>query len=248
MLFKNNVQKTNPLIAHFNGNQQKILTDDFVNSIIESNKITIPKDLTIVTFATKDIINECTLIKQLKRYNIEFYNLCELYDTPKKWKNLYKIKLINKFISNVNTKYIMVLDALDILLSEDIYKIIDIFNEMEYKIYYGSTINRYPKNELEPKNLINDKGDFKYLNSGTVIAETKYYKEFIKQCDENTDENINRHSDQFEIRKNYVLYDKDIISYDYKCELFQTVGGSNYFNLNIIGNCLEYNQKTKRED
>lgn len=66
---------------------------------------------------------------------------------------------------------------------------------------------------------------------------------FIKICDDNIDLAKNLWlSEQFEIRKNYALYDKSIIGYDSECEIFQ-----NYYkfdiDINIEDNIVYLNKK-----
>ena len=228
MKFINARKSTKPLILHFNGGNKKKITDKLLNLIIYPAKIKKPQDLSIITFATYDIIDKSPLIKQLKENNINFFNICDYYSIEK-WNNIKKIELLYNFLKDnfyIKTKYLIVLDSLDILLSEDFENIIDLFKISNKKILYGSTINRWPDVIIEDENDLVNLGSHKYLNAGTVIAETKYFIDFISLCKKNINYNENLwESEQYEIRKNYINYDKNIIGYDHECNISQTLSG-----------------------
>lgn len=177
MIFKNNEINKNPVTIHFNGVGKEKLS---LFNNIEYN-IVKPNDLTIITFATEDLKDKSPLLNQLVYNNIEFFNLNDYYNINK-WNNLFKIKFLSHYLSNnnINTKYVLVLDSSDIILSEDLNNIIDKFLLFNKKILYGSTPNRYPRikflNEYDKEKVLY----FKYLNAGSVIAETEYLKDFYK--------------------------------------------------------------------
>lgn len=239
MIVHNNDHNTYPLLMHYNGHQKSVLTEEFVNLLIGDKELKVPDDLTILTYATSNIVDFCPLIKQLNKHNIKYFNLCDFYGSEN-WNNTLKITYLSKYLNEyeVKTKYVIVLDAIDIILSDDFYKIIDEFKKTGYKIFYGATSNRYPDVQLEPLELIQNKGYYKYLNSGTVIAETEYLKDFINVCNNNIKEKNIWNSDQYEVRKNYINYDKTIISYDYETKLFITSGKMyqtlKYFKDNVL--------------
>ena len=225
MIFKNNKFNTEPCILHFPGKNKKRLTNSLLNEIIKSSKIEKPSNLTIITFATKDILSDSPLIQQLYSHNVEFININDFYEITQ-WNNLLKISLLTDYLNknNVTTEYIIVLDSLDIVLAQNFIDIVDKFSLVGKKILYAATVNKFPNILFDGECEENVDSEFKYLNAGAVIAETSYYKDFLNQCNNNIDMEVNIwKSEQYEIRKNYASYDKNIIGYDYNCNILKNV-------------------------
>lgn len=228
MRYFNLIKNTEPLLLHFNSNIKSVVQEeDFFNKVTASKKIIVkPENLTILTYAFGKDINNFPLIKQLQENNIEYINLCDFH-TIDKWSMLLKISMLSEYLNNENvkTKYVVILDASDIVLSENFENIVDSFIKTNKKILYGAGQNKYPNvnffNEIHEISRTPNR----YLNAGTVIAETQELKDFINKVMENIDDKKNVwKSEQYVIRKTLSVYEKkDLIDFDSKCIMFQTM-------------------------
>ena len=71
----------------------------------------------------------------------------------------------------------------------------------------------------------NTLGDYCYFNAGCCIGYTDYAKEFYQDCMKYIDIENPRQSEQFIIRHSFAN-NKDKVFFDYKNEIFQTLGSS----------------------
>jgi len=242
MLIHNALNNSSPLVLHINGegsqenmlnlNKFKGFNKNFTDLIVDSYEIVCPLDLTIITFATEQIVDNCPLIKQLNAHNVPFVNLCSFYeDKWYEWNNLKKIEYLKNYLNggNVKTKYVIVLDAIDILLAQDFSNIVNRFENHNVDVLYSATRSNFPRNgefgysfEIEKETS----SHFKFLNAGCVIAKVDALSTFVTRCYDDIDLILNPiKSEQFEIRKsfnkNYVELN---MGYDVDTNIFLTVG------------------------
>lgn len=195
------------------------------------NKLNL-KEATIITWSNK---NNQPLEECLNNFGINYTKLgTEVVD----WKNIDKIKLTNKHINEIKTKYVIGLDCCDVLVLKDPNIIIEKFKKFNCKMLFNSQMTCYPKIDMNGKiydfvnfeNEIN-KNKYKncYLNSGAWIGETEFCKTFFNKCEEiikfnnfNKKEIYWKISDQAYIRKAFMLFEKEI-KLDYKNEIFQVI-------------------------
>ena len=142
-----------------------------------SSKIICPDDLQIVT-SSNDETNSI-LIKQLKLNDIKYIN-----KVPQgcQWDNRNKIKYIIDGLNDVTTKYVLILDANDVLLEGDLTHCVNTFKETNKKIIYNATTHNYPKVKVGVVKNKNNLGKFKYRNAGCCIGYTDYAKKFYKHA------------------------------------------------------------------
>lgn len=231
MKFKNFVDNTEPVILHVNGrNRHVIQQSTFYSPIINTSQIKVPDELTLITCATyaPDCYSISPLIRQLLFNNIDFVNVGELHDNElNEWKNILKLKYLNEYFNtkDIQTKYVCFLDAADILLSEDFYSIINKFKKLNKNLIWGSQMYNYPWNhpsEITKPSTELEKQRVKYVNkflcSGVCIGKTETFKKFIRLTYNNIEPDGNKwYSDQYEIRKNFNIYYKELrLDYDYK--------------------------------
>jgi hypothetical protein len=198
---------TNPCLLHFNGGSKKLISKEKIDEIINSSKIKLPEDLTIITFKFGD--GRFPLIEQLEKNNIKYINACNYYDI-KTWDNTLKLKLIYKVISEVNTEYSICLDANDILLADNFENIL---NKLNSNLIFSASVIKYP-NVIIPKEK-KLKYLYSELNSGSLLGETNEIYKYITSL-QNEDNYWD--SDQFIIRYYSSIYNYDL---DYNCDLFQ---------------------------
>lgn len=197
-------------IIHANGPSK--FTDiwkDAVEMFFSEDKTqgVLPKDLTVLTWSIPD---ERTLIEN----NMAHYNLEDrLVVLPMKrpFDFLDKIRMTNKYLPSIKTKYVMGLDATDVLICgfDNCKEVLQTYRGKEVKAIFGAEIPEWPnlqtgqglskakgKAPFEMAGLIEDlKGArridevysflgsrFTHLNSGVWIGETEFMKKFYNEC------------------------------------------------------------------
>lgn len=231
MKFKNFINNTEPVILHVNGRNRHVIQQSiFYSPIISTSQIIVPKEITLITCATHtpDCYSKSPLIKQLLFNNVDFVNVGDLHDNEiNEWKNILKLKYLNEYLLNekVNTEYICFLDAADTLLSEDFHNIINKFKELNKNLIWGSQMYNYPWNhpsEITKPSTELEKQRIRHINaflcSGVCVGRTETFKKFIHTTYNNIESEGNKwNSDQYEIRKNFNIYYKELeLDYDYK--------------------------------
>ena len=200
-------KNTTPLILHGNGKSSRephgaynLIIREFFS---KETPISLEEDLdlTIVTWKGGKYKNTETILEKFMR----FYDFPLLIlDWPEnknfwegsKAKDTTTLKAIKN--KTIKTKYVLWLDAGDVILLEHPKYILEKFKEISLntgtKIIFNAEKNNYPKpnrmNNISPKvmeqwnktlaNDENNKGPFKYLNSGVLIGETKELEKLLE--------------------------------------------------------------------
>lgn len=97
------------------------------------------RDITIITWNSeleKGILEQC-----LDRMNVPYSVLGKRISS---WKNVYKIKLLNDLLPNIQTKYIMGFDSCDILLVESPKEIVRRFEKFNCDLLFNAELNFFP--------------------------------------------------------------------------------------------------------
>lgn len=182
----------------------------------ETSKL--PNDVTVITCSNRsDRIG--LLIPQLKRSGIPYINIVPK-DIP--WDNTMKIPYIVQALKMVTTKYVLILDAFDVLLAGDNSNILEVFNTFGKKLVFNASKNRYPKVDIESIPNRDQLGAFKYVNAGCCIGETTYTLSFYEKCLGILDIDNPTKSEQLIVR--HVFNDEqDNACIDNECKIFQTM-------------------------
>lgn len=137
---------------------------------LKEQMFTLDKDVTLITTATKDTLNNCPLIYQLNKSNISYINSAENY--TEEWQKITKLPLICNSLLNVTTPYVLILDANDVVVLKDINtQFIETFNQYNCDILFNGSQYLYPKiisAHIEKSNnspFINH-----YLNAGVCFG------------------------------------------------------------------------------
>ena len=223
----NSILNTKPLVLHAQGISH--YTDKWcgvVNSVVpNTHDIIFPdKDkITILTFTSGFMAT--ALDRQLTNAKIDFIDLAKYYNHEGKWTNQFKIKYTARYLSEITTSYVLILDSIDILLSEDLTGLLDTFKTYDCDILLGASINCHPP---EIKTAEKQDAIWKYLNAGTVLGRTSALKEFYTdlnyEAEKSTDTSVTNEQLLFKIvRREY-----DNIKCDTECKIFQTLGCCGY--------------------
>ena len=212
-------------------------------------------DLTIVTWS---IPEERTILQDnFKRMGIEDSLVIIPITKPFNW--LSKIKLMHEYMPYVKTKYVMALDATDVIVSTDnrgdLWKnLINVFEDMNCNMVWNAEKNSWPSNTeaLNLKQALSNIEQFErrlylehlgsrycHLNSGAFIGKTFYVKGFYQRLWDITEPYYTR-------GENEMLFGGDqgfvrLIScqefpqtmIDYECKIFQTLARANEKEMNI---------------
>lgn len=169
------------MIYHFPGLTRK----NFIDSLTYLNNTLCPKipdNIQIVTVGS--IAREFyVLLDQLRRFDIPFINTAEDYFGY--WDNTMKIDFILQGLDLCTKPYILVLDAIDVLIG-DCSNIINKLklNYPDKKAIYNASKNVYPTKLIEVIKDIGSLGEWCYLNAGVCIGELEYLKYMYNEAKE----------------------------------------------------------------
>jgi hypothetical protein len=180
---------------------------------IKNNPVTMIDDITIVTTATLDILNEYPLIDQLKNSNIDFINSAVGFDEV--WQRKVKVPLVNAVMEKVTTPYTLVLDANDVVILKDIdNEFIEKFKKFDCDIVFNGSWVLYPNT---PNTHIESdrKSPFyhHYINAGVCFGYTDKIAQLYQTAFENSNTVKYRpiDSEQYYIRTS-IIDNKDSIN------------------------------------
>lgn len=213
-------------ILHFQGTA-KLFYSNLMNLIKCDNNL--PNDLSIVT--TFNNYEIAILVQQLDSLNIPYINKVPLGSG---WVNTLKPHYIIKALKDVNTKYVLILDANDILLNGSLETVINDFLKYNIKLLFNATKNNYPPITIDKIRDRDWRGDFKYFNAGACIGETNYALQFYEKC-----YNLMKsgsipnplNSEQLIVRHIFSEY-TDEIDFDWKRNIFTTFGNTELIKIN----------------
>lgn len=228
MQIKNLHTGTEPLIAHAQGRSH--FTKEWyamVGHVIpKQESINFPglDQITIVTYIEGYM--PTSLDRQLKKAGIPFIDLARHYQHDGPWTNVMKIKYLHRYLQEeASTPYILSLDVIDVLLSDDLSTLIDRFLAMDCGILYGASINCHP---TDLKTAEDQEAIWKYLNAGTMLGKTADLKAFYTELDavSGTAEIMNINNEQRLIRT--LRNGWGNIKADTGCQIFQTLACTDY--------------------
>lgn len=143
-----------------------------------------------------------------------------------RWSNSLKIKLLNKELPNIKTKYFMLLDSSDTFIINNLSTVIELFEASNSDMLLNAGQRLWPGwlDEMKDYQIFCDQiGDqvgsqHRYVNTGALIAKTDFYQEIHTTF--NVDEAPLVGDDQSAF---YPLYKRYYprIQLDYYCRIFQ---------------------------
>ena len=152
------------------------------------NAFTCPNDLTIITCRNKGTLED-RIIDSLKGYehksiletNLEYLgidNLEILTDSRLPWRCTFKIEMINNYLPECKTKYILFCDAIDVIFIADPQEVLDIFYRSKCNMLFMSTKTSDGYSCMpDIYRWACDINKGRFLNSGVWVGETKFVGE-----------------------------------------------------------------------
>lgn len=219
----NNITNTKPLVLHAYGASHVGHEWNTICSSVIDTFISLPNDITIISFFFGE--NKFALKEQLLGSNIPFIDASQNIETSI-WQHREKIRMVDIAIKNITTKYVLVLDGIDVLLSKNIDSIVNKFELLDCKLLYNSCVYSHPLSFDYESDSVEGVGIFNKLNSGAFIGETAFIADFYKDLMTIYDDvNIPcPDTDGIRIGLKYKNYPE--IKVDYNCDIFQTLLGT----------------------
>lgn len=220
MFFVENIQsKEMPVIHHCPEDQPEKIWYKLVDLVLKNkNRINKPKDLTIITFNNTN--KKMLLEKNLDLLKFDYLVFGKEF---KVWENPHKIKILKEELPKIKTNFVLVLDAEDVVISNNIYNLLEKFKNENCKILYNASSCRYPnEDKYSSQELKIEKSLFRHINSGCFLGNTDYCCSLYQEAFDFEDEVTKKHnySDQIKIKKFYIEKYPEI-KIDSKCKIFQ---------------------------
>lgn len=208
-MIRNTYYNSEPLIFHCpfvedRFGREPLLWKQLLAEQIQECKL--PDDLTIFTWNSKPATSVLEL--QLNALGLPYTVLGKNVQV---WRNCYKPKLL--LDSLPNTKYVLALDAYDVVLVRSLETIVERFEQYNCKVLFNAQDRPWP-----PESPLFEDVPFGYLNSGAFIGETEYLRELFIEY-QHIKPITHRNSDQGII--NQQMIGNPDTKLDYRCSVFQ---------------------------
>lgn len=150
------------------------------------------------------------------------------------FKHIEKLNYLIRFCNSCQSEYVLFIDEPDLFCVKDLSGIIDIYKTFNCKVLFQSEGWFYPrsKSDIAIKSMeFFDKiaplnNPYKYLNSGGILLETKFFKKISNHI-------LNCNSYNPEIcQSTYMSVFEDFypdFQLDYQCKIFQSTAWSDWF-------------------
>ena len=191
-------------------------------------KIAPTPDLDVITFNSKDIKSPLEFI--LEKSNQSHVVLGKGISN---WQHSFKHRLSFDYISSSKAKYIMALDAFDVVYTGNLQLAIDYLLSLNKKnMLFNSDWGWWPANtphHLKKYEEVRATSRFKFLNAGVWIAKKEAALSFLEKAVEMS-KTMTSGSEQYIYHHLY----KEVpnLAIDYKCAIFQT--DINWHNIRFI--------------
>lgn len=183
----------------------------------KENPVRIHSNITIITIATDDILEDCPLIQQLNNNKVPYINAAKYYIPDGEWQKINKLPLIIKAFEEVKTPYILVIDANDTVILQDLDEaFIEKWKQFNADILYNAGQYPYPKDlmiakeSIEWDNIRNmNVYTNHYLNAGVCFGKSDVIREFYKSAYDIYESHEYEHidSEQYYIKLAYMYRD-----------------------------------------
>ena len=227
MLLYNSKYETFPIVVHCPGKKTTVLWEK-LSKLFKSKGPKYSVCLDDTTIITWNNAEKSCLERSLDVYRVPYFTLGKgIVD----WHNPIKLHLTNDALSGIKTKYVIGLDANDVLVLNDPNEIVRRFSEFGCRMLFNCGPIDHPPvsrqfNDLQAR--LGEGHDFKYLNGGVWVGETDYCREFFRDCSnarEQDEDPTNEWwdiSEQFYIKSAFVKHHANV-KLDYRAQIFQIV-------------------------
>lgn len=209
--FRNNKTDTNPLILHANGAKAKRFSSwkAIIRNLGDLKISNYDTDITIVTWNNMD--KKSLVETQLDGLGIPYINPAQ--DGPHPWFNAFKIESIANNPSLIESKYVLAVDSLDVVMNGDFNKLRSSLEDYNCKTLYSSelgamrrSLRRYRKKYIRQKEieLHSEYNPYFHLCSGVCFSETENYVKFVTEAAKLNVDGVFNNCDQTCVRDTYL--------------------------------------------
>ena len=167
MVLYNTKYKTHPIIVH-NPTAKTLVWHQICNLAsspdLQPNRL--PNNLTVVTWNIPGLLEKILDLQKVK--------FLVLGRGQSHWTNKLKYTLLWRHLPQINTEFILGLDCYDVVVVNELAKIIDKFKKHKCKLLFNAGVGPYPEcyRKIERK-MCKDR-PFCHLNGGAFIGYKKY--------------------------------------------------------------------------
>ena len=160
------------------------------------NSLKKPNNLTVLTAKNKgkhdrmipslEGYDEYTIFEQNLDYlGIHDYVVLSKEMDPSQWKCSHKINWVLDYLNSEkpNTELILCCDAIDVIFTDDLQKVIDIFESFKCDLLFMSTKDNSGYHFMpDVQQFVNKTHPNRYLNAGVWIGRVEFVKEFLTEA------------------------------------------------------------------
>lgn len=232
-MLRNRIYGTNPVVLHNPGSYPwwELLVTQFMQT--RPKHLSIP-NATIITWNSKR--HKSVLEKSLDHLGVPCVVLGR---ETKAWKNTMKIQLTREALKQVSTPYVLGIDGFDAIVVGDLWRVVELLEYYRLQIVFNATnLARYSSAYLF--RLYSERyasHPFCHLNAGAWVADTNFAREFFREVDEVSTEDVTRflqkenvpineyaeHYNSEQLRVKYVAERSTEVGIDCECRAFQVL-------------------------
>lgn len=180
MELKDSLGQNQQYILHLPGEGKKK-----IGHLLKKRKeqiIAVDSDIAVITTATPDTAEDCSLIYQLGQSGISYINSAK--DFSGEWKKTAKLPLILNALKGVTAPYSLVLDANDVVVLRDVDKeFIESWKRYSCDVLFNGSQYLYPKIFSSPMEKEQNSPFINhYLNAGVCFGYTEKLKELYEKA------------------------------------------------------------------
>lgn len=189
------------------------------------------ENITILTWNNRS--QKSFLERSLDRLNVPYKVLGK---GIQRWQNKMKMGLTIQALKNIDTEYVIGVDAFDAVFIRSPHVALERFKTQACKILFNASIAKFPtiKHQLDyEERLYKHRSLYCHLNAGAWIGERKVCLDFWTAANEveeevasllqgRDDQELLKDSEQIRVKTVFPRY-QSIVEIDYGCSIFQTL-------------------------
>jgi hypothetical protein len=179
-------------------------------------------DNPVVPLDGLSIVTMCAhapLIRQLERSSVPYINPARDFDGV--WSNVMKPGFILDALEKVDSPYVLILDALDVVI-DHLDDVIERFQTYGKAVLFGASLSNYPRMDIDVVEDRDRLGRYCHLNAGTCAGETEEVRRFYQKCVSLDLEGNEYGSEQFIVRTAFAS-SQEKVGFDWRRLCFQTM-------------------------
>lgn len=154
------------------------------------------------------------------------------------WRNKLKIPLLKQELQNINTKYVLISDGADVLVVNDLRRLVAEYLSFGCRAVFNAEKNTWPPDLSEDiiafERAVSINEEFQFLNAGLWITDKAFLAEILDYCLSIEVDTEYQGSEQIYYKYCYKHFHPQI-QIDSECRLFQNLYGVDSSMLSVYG-------------